>query len=130
MRKLIFELITAQGFLTDKIPADRWLQSSAVDTEPARPFAVIGMDENVRGATRKPGVRRLRIHIHDDPGSYVRIDKIIEDLIDVLDNAKEIQGDDDSYLAQADWNETSPDLFDDGHRTITKNASFTLVGRG
>ena len=129
MRKLVYTLLTGQATLTDHIPADRWIQSSDVDQEPVRPFAVIAMDEAVRGATRKPGVRRLRIHIHDDPGSYIRIDKILEDVIEFLGDVRAAQ-DADSYLAQADWIETSPDLFDDGHRTITKNASFVLAGRG
>jgi hypothetical protein len=67
--------------------------------------------------------------VHDQPGDYTKIDAIIyrlRSLIPSLVPSRDTQG----WLQGVVWEGDSEDLTDDGHRTIARNTSFTLVGSG
>lgn len=83
-----------------------------------RPFVVIRLLP--RRSTLKQGVANLQqveIWVHDNPGSYTRIDEM-------LDSLKLMTSD----LVR--WEGDSQDLSDQSWQTITKNSTFTFVGVG
>jgi hypothetical protein len=127
MRKLIYEWLTSDDYLTSVIPADRWLQQGAMDDPPARPFAIVGFDDRPRSNIGSPQPR-ISIWVHDNRGSYFRIDDVIKYLEEELPNAVPLE--DDSYrIADIRWDASSGDLTDDGYSTNTRNARFILTGR-
>jgi hypothetical protein len=99
-----------------------------VDTPQSRPFLQLRWGVNAIGldvSTR----RSLVIWVHDQPGDYTKIDAIIfrlRSLIPSLVPSRDAQG----WLQGVTWEGDSEDLTDDGHRTIARNTSFTLVGSG
>lgn len=102
--------------------------SFLADQLPARPFAVI------RIGVASPGMAHIKrgtaeIWIHDDPGSYDRIDGILKSIYDRLDGAEHLTDDEGNELMSSSWQGTSGDLNDPGFRTITKNISFEVVGK-
>ncbi len=127
MRKTIMSLLEGanSGALS-------WHQQGSLDEAPPRPFGTYRLRITERGVTAQSKVRPvgLEIWVHDDPGSYLRIDGILnklEAVFDVVVNASAAEGEN---IAQTRWEERSPDLNDDGLRTITKMVSYTLIGKG
>lgn len=128
MRTLIYQAIvndpTLQGFGITGANAF----AVDVDTPQTRPFLQLRWGVNAIGldvSTR----RSLVIWVHDQPGDYTKIDQIIfrlRGLIPSLIGTRDTQG----YLQGVVWEGDSEDLTDDGHRTIARNTSFTLVGSG
>lgn len=128
MRDIVRDLCTAGS---QEIPKERWKSSSSIDEDsrPPLPFAVL-----VFGTT-SPGMGRVRrrtvtVWIHDEPGDYTRIDRILEGVSGTLDGAEHVTNGDGTELMSASWQATSGDLVDGGFRTITRNATYTLIGTG
>jgi hypothetical protein len=100
-----------------------------VDTPQARPFLQLRWGANVPGldtVTR----RDLVIWVHDEPGDYsASIDPIILRLRTLLAGLVG-QNNGLGYVVAVEWTGDSEDLADDGHRTITRTTSFSLVGSG
>lgn len=73
-----------------------------------------------------PGVttHNAILWVHDEPGSYLRIDAIIKAL-KALDVQVAVPGG-----VACRWIGDSTELADDGFHTITRNTSFQLQGRG
>jgi hypothetical protein len=127
MRQLVYEWLTQDGYLTAVIPAERWIQQGAMDDPPPRPFAVVGFTDRPRtdvGSARP----RLVVWIHDNRGSYFRIDDIIKYLEEELPSAVPLEND-DYRIVDIRWEGSSADLTDDGYSTNTRNAEFSLTGR-
>lgn len=104
------------------------LVAGDVDTPPMRPFI------NLRWDDVNPGVgtvnsRRLTIWVHDAPNDYELIDSILGRIRTVLNGLEAVRTT-HGWLTLIEWNGNSPDLSDDGHGTITRNSSYTLVGSG
>lgn len=122
--------------------------SGSLDQAPGtKPFVVFVLRE--RDSALNPGVAHwqdLEIHVHDEPGSYTRIDGIISDIHDIF------PCDDSGFFP---WPQTNPvtsdpwdtglgathaigarfqgdsaDSADDYYGTITRYASYRLVGSG
>lgn len=94
-----------------------------------RPFLQLRWGQNNVGldvVTR----RNLVIWVHDEPGDYsVKIDPILfrlRTLLPTLEGASNGLG----HVVAVEWTGDSEDLADDGHKTITRNTSFSLVGSG
>jgi hypothetical protein len=99
-----------------------------VDTPQTRPFLQLRWGRNDAGMSRVT-VRNLVIWVHDEPGDYALIDAILlrlRTLIPLLVGESNGTGN----LVDVTWAGDSEDLADDGHGTITRNASFILVGSG
>lgn len=99
-----------------------------VDTPEQRPFLQARWGRNNVGldtVTR----RDITIWVHDSPGDYGRIDSIILRLRALLPT---LEGQDNGlgHLVAAEWTGDSEDLTDDGHGTIARTTSFSLVGSG
>ena len=127
MRKLLYRAIVENSVLTALIPAERW--TSGLDAKPQTPFAVIRIAGDFKSVSKRPQPR-AEIWIHDDRGSYVRIDQILAAVREQLDGMGYKWSDwPGELIAQIDWQSNSPDLIDDGYNTNTRMASFGLVGR-
>lgn len=127
MRKLIHAALIASSPLTAVIPASRWIQGGAVDSPPLRPFAIYRITDvppTVVGSAQP----HLQVWIHDDRGSYVRIDEILELVRTALYGAVPMENA-THRIVDVEWTGDSPDLVDEGYNTNTRNASFTLTGR-
>lgn len=130
MRSIIFGLVS-EALGEDFGNGDRVFAAGAVqaDNLPARPFAVIHLGTFERGmANIKKG--NVTIWIHDEGGDYGLIDTSMDALYGRLDGAEHVSEPDGSAeLISSSWNSNSGDLFDTGFRTLTKNTTYTIVGR-
>jgi len=128
MRTLIYQAIITDPTLNSLGITGADSFAVDVDTPQDRPFLQLRWGVNSVGldvSTR----RSLVIWVHDKPGDYTKIDAIIlrlRSLIPSLVPSQDTQG----WLQGARWEGDSEDLTDDGHRTIARNTSFTLVGSG
>lgn len=128
MRALVAQALLSDPILRDLGVTEESLVAGDVDTPMMRPFV------NLRWDDVSPGIgtvdtRRLIVWVHDEPNDYERIDAILRRariILLGLESARTTHG----WLTLIEWNGTSPDLSDDGHGTITRNSSFTLVGSG
>lgn len=99
-----------------------------IDTPEQRPFI------QLRWSTTTPGLdvvsrRNLVVWVHDTPGDYDRIDRSIRRIRQVLTGLVGAQHD-FGHLMVCEWTGDSEDLADDGHGTITRTTSFSIVGTG
>jgi len=94
--------------------------------ESVRPFVVVMLGSNFAAFSEsdKPYVvsQDAAIWVHDEPGSYKRIDATLE----VLRNA--IAGQVNEAIA-ATWQGDSPELSDPDQGTIVRYSSYRLHGR-
>lgn len=110
------------------LPVDATYQANAVETPQIRPFIVIRWEDRTRVFGTR-GFDQVTVWVHDEPGDYTRIDRMLERIKAVLQSAIHVQGSDNRILTQVDWVGDSGDLYDDGWATITKNAGFRVVSR-
>lgn len=128
MRAILRTAILADsGILSEGIDSDNFFAVD-VDSPIDRPFM------QLRWANNNPGLdvvtkRFLVVWVHDKPGDYSRIDRLILRLRQVLPGLAGVTNGTQSILA-VEWTGDSEDLTDDGHKTIARTASFTLVGSG
>jgi hypothetical protein len=135
MRAIIYNALVSDPVLS-AVMADRWTTARGVDAELdqaagfERPFGTFRIVNTTPGVSRT-FLRSLEVWIHDDAGSYARIDPLIRRVKDLLTSLEQIYHvETDSWLQQCSWVADSPDLFDDARRTNTRMASFQLVGSG
>lgn len=96
-----------------------------------RPFITHRLTGTYPGSSGRVSTVGLEIWVHDEPGSYARIDpalsrikKIFKEAVQVFDPATGV------WLMEANFIQFSTDLYDDIRRTNTRMASFTLAGSG
>ena|SRR5688500_5943102 len=99
-----------------------------VDTPDQRPFL------QLRWSNTTPGVdvvsrRDLVIWVHDNAGDYERIDSVIRRIKTIMSQLVGVPHA-AGYLMVCEWTGDSADLTDDGHGTITRTTSFSIVGTG
>lgn len=130
MRALIFQALVADPVLNGLGINSASSFAIDVDTPQTRPFLQIRWGQNQIGLKNTAVSRRtITVWAHDEPGDYSTIDAIlarVKALLPTLDGQSNGSG----HLVSAEWTGDSEDLADDGHGTITRNASFTLVGSG
>jgi hypothetical protein len=130
MRTLIFQAIIGDAVLNGLGITDASSFAIDVDTPATRPFLQLRWGANAIGLNKTAVTRRnLTIWAHDVPGDYGRIDSIILRLRALLPTL-EGQSNGLGHLMAAEWTGDSEDLADDGHETIARNTSFSLVGSG
>lgn len=135
MRAIIYEALISDPALSAVMGA-RWTSARGVDAELdqavgfERPFGTFRIVTTTPGMSRV-FLRSLEVWIHDDAGSYTRIDTLIRRVKDLLTGLEQVyHSETDSWLQQCTWVADSPDLFDDARRTNTRMTSFQLVGSG
>lgn len=129
MRKTIYSLIKD---VDPSIPPERWHQMGSVDDTPEKPFGVYRLSGTTPGVTRrsKSRVVRLEVWVHDTPGSYTRIDGVLNAVEGLLEAVVHASASEEESISQIDFDARSPDLDDSGFRTICKMSSFTVIGKG
>lgn len=134
MRATIHQLLVAAPALTAVIPAGRWYQVGAVIDIPIKPFAILKWIAPVAGDAKGTFAYQLQVAIHDDRGSYKRIDGLLGGphrsggVFEHLSGIEGLTGP-DGYVVQADYLGTSGDDVDVDYRTNTKYSSWQVIGR-
>ncbi len=134
MRATIHQLLVGTSGLIAVIPVNRWYQVGAVIDVPKTPFAIVKWIAPVAGDARGTFAHQLQVAIHDDRGSYLRIDQLLGGpyrsggVYEVLSGIAGLTGP-DGYVAQADYLGTSGDDVDVDYRTNTKYCSWQIAGR-
>jgi hypothetical protein len=127
MRRLITEALKADAGLTALVPAARIIQFGAVDEIPDRPFIVLQF--SVTTVTDvKSGQPTLNVRVHDNRGSYIRIDDIIALVDEAIQGALPLESD-TARIVCAEWTGVGEDLIDDGYNTNVRISNYTLTGR-
>lgn len=128
MRKVLYHMIQEAQSV---VPAERIFPFGSVDTTPQTPFIVYKLSGRFSNLTsrRATGPVRVEVWVHDTPGSYTRIEEVLDKVEDrfLLALHEEVGGD---RISQIDYDSRSPDLDDTGFRTICKMSSFITIGRG
>lgn len=131
-RAAVYEMISTDATLrTIGLADDATFITSGTDSPDVitqRPFVVIRWEDEIPFA---PGLatRNCTVWVHDDGQDYQRIDAILDRVREILTNPNHVVGDDGRSLTQADWRGASSDLYDDGYRTITRNATYQVASR-
>lgn len=134
MRATVRDLLIADAALTALIPSERWYQAGAVLDVPLKPFAVLRWLSPVAGGAAGTFAHQFQVHIHDERGSYKRIDEILGGpyraggVYPILAGIAGTGGT-DGYVAQADYLGDSGDQEDEGFRSNTKFSSWQVIGR-
>lgn len=102
--------------------------ANALDATKERPFVVMRWENRPKSFGDR-GVQGLTVWVHDQPGDYTRVDKMLAEIRSVLTSMVHVAGVDGMTVTQIDWTGDSADLWDDGFRTITRNAGFSVVSR-
>lgn len=113
------------------IDAGSVFSNHGTDDPPRKPFMILRWEETQArwGLRNSPGKQVLTIWVHDQSGSYGRINLVLKRVQEILANAFQVEGSDGRVLTQADWRGDSADLWDDGFRTITRNSAYDIVSR-
>lgn len=132
MRKTILQVIASNPIVTGEIPMDNWHVPSTLKTSPARPFGTYRLAGSGMGVTRRSASKevRLEIWVHDNPGSYLRIDRLLTELEKTFGDVTHVSAAEGESISQAAYDSRSPDLDDQGFGTICKSVVFTLIGKG
>lgn len=132
MRDIILAALLGDATLVGLGVSDGAVLTGDVDTPAERPFLQLRYGATTPGPARGgvgPNMRDLTIWVHDVPNDYTRIDKIVQQIkIVMLALEAEQSALTDGWLAVVEWVGDSDDLADDGHRTITRNTSYRIVG--
>lgn len=102
--------------------------ANAIDTPIVKPFVVMRWEDTTR-SFGDIGTQGLTVWVHDDLGDYTRIDAMLERVKEILTAMVHVSGTDGRIVTQIDWAGDSPDLWDDGFQTITRNSGFRVISR-
>lgn len=128
MRKVLYQLLKES---LPEIPAENIYQFGAISESPGKPFAIYRLSGKMDLITSKSskGSNRVEVWIHDMPGSYSRIERFLSAVEDnFLAVTHRVVS--DQSISQIGYDSRSPDLYDEGFKTICKMSSFTIVGKG
>jgi hypothetical protein len=132
MKKTVQGLLTGSPALVAIVPAARWFRAGNVVDVPVRPFVVLRWLSPVRLGSGRDA-RQLRIDVHDERGSYTKIQALIgsRDLgtgvYGVLAPLTDYVGS-DGRITQCDFLGTGGDLEDDVYKTNYSYSSWQLIG--
>ena len=132
MRKTIMSLIALTPDVMEEIPLENWHQASSITETPEKPFGVYRLAGTGPTVTRRSPSKevRLELWIHDVPGSYVRIDRLLTALESTFNAVVHASAEEGESISQATFDSRSPDLDDSGFGTVCKASIFTLIGKG
>lgn len=132
-RAAVYSLLVGDTTLSALgITAATIFTSNSIDDAPeTSPFVIIRWEETQTrwGLAGSPGPTSMTLWAHDHGGSYARINAILQRCKEILDAAVHVAGSDGYVLTLADWRGTSPDLVDDGFKTITRNHAWVVLSR-
>jgi hypothetical protein len=134
VRATVRNLLIGNGPLTALVPTTRWFQVGNVLDVPVKPFVILRWIAPVAGNAAGSLAHQLRIDVHDERGSYKRIDQILGGpyrsggVYEILANVAGHAGP-DGYIAQADYLGDSGDQEDIDYRSNYKFSSWQIAGR-
>lgn len=111
---------------------ERWYSPGAVIDQPLKPFVVLRWLAPVTGASGRP-LNQLRVDVHDQTGSYERIDALLGNpysgggIYDVLAGLWDYDGP-DARITQCDYLGHSGDQEDEVYGTNFKFTSWQVIG--
>jgi hypothetical protein len=123
-RSWLYHKLSGSAGITILVPEENILPAGRLSEPPSvKPFIVLRLDPATyefadvmsQGAT---------IWVHDEPGSYLRIDAIIEAIHAALNGQVA-----EPKAIAAVWQGDSLDMSDDSYKTILRTTSYRLVGR-
>lgn len=123
-RTWVHATLVAAPAVTQSVPAVDIIGSGSAVMPKRRPCIVIRMEEDgkaFRGAESARN-RQATIWVHDDFGSFLRIDAILGAIKLALEGAPAAPG-----VVCAEWQGDSIDLNDADQGTLVRNSSFKLV---
>jgi hypothetical protein len=133
MRATVRNVLVATPTLTAVVPADRWWVPGAVVDNPVKPFVVLRWLAPVAGAARGTFLRQLRVDVHDERGSYKRIDQLLGNpdtgggVYGVLSSLVQHTGV-DGRVTEANYLGHSGDQEDPTYGTNFKFSSWQVIG--
>jgi hypothetical protein len=134
MRATIRDLIISDGALTALIPSERWFSPGGLTDVPLKPFAVLRWLSPVASNAKSGFMHQLRVDVHDERGSYDRIEQILGDpyrgggVYAVLDGILGVTGS-DGYVGQCDYLGHSGDQEEPEYGSNYKFSSWQILGR-
>lgn len=133
MRSLIRSRIVADAQLVTLGVLPTGVRAGQIDTPEERPFLnLIWGDTNEGLSVVKR--RLLTVWVHDVPEDYSRIDAIVFRLRSVLTAIEGASwtenGGQSGWVTAIRWEGDSGDLADDGHGTIVRTSSYSIIGSG
>lgn len=128
-RETIVTVLTSDGAMnTDGINLNTTFLSHDKDTPQTRPMMVLRW-QDVSPGLGTVNRRNLQVWIHDTPGDYGRIDRILKRVRTLLTSMFGVNaGDASSWITQIDWQGDSDDLRDDEAVTFCRYSNFTITG--
>ena len=112
------------GPAVTSIVAERIYSSGELEAAPKdKPFIVLRFDDETP-EIEEASFQDVTVWVHDEPGSYVRIDEALSAVRTTLEGP--VVAPDGVY---ATWLGDSPDLADDARQTLVRNSAFRLAGR-
>lgn len=127
MRATMHGILTGEPTLTAIVPVGRWYQAGNVVDRPVFPFAVVRWLAPVPGAGKNTFRKQLRIDIHDERGSYMRIDSFLKALTPVLSAVVNVTGT-DGRISECDFLGTGGDQEDDVYKSNFSFSSWQVIG--
>ena len=131
-RAAVFSLLAPDGTLQSLgVPYGNIWPAQAVDTLPRSAKSLILRWEEETPAFGVTGAQVLTIWAHcprETSTDFAPLDAILNRVTEILTSATHIAGA-DGTLTCVDYNGKSPDLNDEGYKTITKNAAYKVVSR-
>jgi hypothetical protein len=113
------------------VPLNRWFARGAQVDRSLTPYVVLAwVGTLTTGGRNSPEL--LDVYAHDQVGSLVRIDKILDAIKPVLESASQYAGVDGEgfRLVQADYLGKSQDGVDQGNGTAFRFSSWKILGGG
>lgn len=133
-RAAVFGLLAYDSILQSVygINLNKVFPAQAVDTVPRKgPFLILRWEERTveRGRFGARDVLTVWAHIARERSTdFGQINGILERVEEIMLSAIHVSGT-DGTLVTVDFNGRSPDLNDEGYKTITRNSQFTVLSR-
>ncbi|MBK8246298.1 MAG: hypothetical protein IPK85_02645 [Gemmatimonadetes bacterium] len=129
----MYSLLAADGQLQALgLPYGNIWPAQALDTAPRNGrFLILRWEETTvaRGRASQSEVLTIWAHCPREMSTdFAPLDAILNRVTEILTSATHVTGA-DGVLTCVDYNGKSPDLNDEGYKTITKNAAYTVVSR-
>lgn len=124
----LIEGLLANGEPLELLGFKNCYASNSVDTPVEDEFIIIRWEDQPQAFGNR-GKQVLTIWFHLRDQDYTPIDLAMEEVKLAMMQSVHRVGADGWILTQADWRGDSPDLIDDGFKTITRNSSYEAVSR-
>jgi hypothetical protein len=124
IRETVYSLLSTDPVLASLTFTEVWNVEAVDNPDRHKPFLVTAWAEG-RPVFGESLYRDLVVWAHDDGGDFTRIDAALERVRILLVDLVHEGG-----ISQVSYTGSSPDLYDDGFRTITRNYGFRINGSG